>query len=150
MSEEIDLLELPREEWHEMLRAAAELDLVHGGYFRIRTTGVLFYCDPDDAPPGWSGPYNDGSPGMPRALVGEAEVHGQSGTNAVVVRLLVSNWSAMRVVKDAYERGDFRGRYTEFLVAQESAFRGRPEDREWLRIQFQKLRVHAAGSLIGR
>jgi hypothetical protein len=132
-----------------MLQAASELDLVHGGYFRVRPTGVLFYCGPDDAPPGWIGPFNDGNPDMPRALVGEAEVHGQSGSNALVVRLLVSNWAAMKAVKDAYDRGDFRGRYSDFLMAQESAFRGRREERTWLRGQFQKLRLHAAGVIVG-
>jgi hypothetical protein len=148
VSEEIDLISIPREEWQEALQSASELDLVHGGYFRVRPSGLLFYCGPDNAPPGWDGPYNDGSPELPRALVGEAEVHGAGGANQVVVRLLVSNWPAMRTVKDAYERGEFRGRYSEFLVAQERAFRGRPEDREWLRAQFSKLRAHAAGALI--
>lgn len=145
MYPEIDLLTLAPEEWGAMRSAAAELDLVRGGYFRLRGESIFFYCDPDNAPEGWSGEFVDDPP---RALVGEAEVNGANSAGDLEVQLLVSNWDAMREVKQAYDRGDYKGRYFEFLAAQEAAFRGREQDREWLRRQFRRLQSHAAGSLL--
>lgn len=133
-----------------MRHAAAELDLVRGGYFRARPQSILFYCDPENAPEGWSGPFGEGSPEAPRALIGEAEAEGLDAENQRVVRLVVSNWRAMRGVKDAYDRGEYQGRWTQFLLDQESAFRGRPEEREWLRGRFERLRIHAAGQILSR
>jgi hypothetical protein len=147
MDGEIDLVRLPAEEWGEMLAAAAVLDLVHGGYFRARPTGVLFYCSPENQPEGWAQGFPDGSPEMPRALAGEAEVE-ETEAGEVTVRLTVSNWAAVRAVKQAYDRGEFRDRFQEYVMAQEAALRGRSEDRAWLREQFRRLRVHAAGTLV--
>ena len=130
-----------------MLETAAELDLVRGGYFRARPNSILFFCDPDNAPVGWGGAFGEGTPEAPRALVGEAEVNA-SAEDDVEVRLVVSNWGAMKTVKQAYDRGAYRGRWIEFLVDQETAFRGRNEDREWLRRRFERLRAHGRGGLV--
>lgn len=131
-----------------MLAAAAVLDLVHGGYFRAQATGIRFFASPENAPEGWSGEFPDGSPELPRALVGEAEVVGEASENEVIVRLRVSNWAAVRAVKQAFDRGDYRGRFQDFVLDQEAALRGRPEDRTWLREQFDRLRAHARGAII--
>lgn len=145
---EIDLVTVSPEEWRDALAAAAELDLVHGGYFRARDSRIQFYCSPDNAPEGWSGSFGEGSPETPRALVGEAEVASRDEANGVTVRLRVSNWGAVRSVKQAYDQGEFRGRFHEYVMAQEAALRGRPEDRRWLRKQFARLRGHASGKLV--
>jgi hypothetical protein len=131
-----------------MLASAAVLDLVHGGYFRARPTGIQVYCSPENAPPAWPGAFPDGSPELPRALVGQAEVAGEASENLVIVRLVVSNWGAVRAVKQAFERGEYRGRFQDFVLDQEAALRGRPEDRQWLRAQVERLRTHSSGRLI--
>lgn len=132
-----------------MRQAAAELDLVHGGYFRVRPRSVLFYCDPENAPAGWEAPFAEGTPEAPRALVGEAEVRESAGSTLEVC-LVVSNWGAMKAVKRAYDRGEYRGRWSEFVMDQETAFRGREADREWLRERFARLRAHASGNVLER
>jgi len=68
---EIDLLTVSEEDWAAMLAAASELDLVHGGYFRARQAGILFYASPENAPEDWGAAFAEGSPEVPRALVGE-------------------------------------------------------------------------------
>lgn len=143
-----DRLELTDGEWSEIKQAAVELDLVHGGYFRVRTRSILFFCSPENAPEGWSSEFPDGSPDLPRAVVGQVEVAGPSGEDHLVVQFRVSNWTAMRDVKAAFQRGEYRGRFQEYVQAQEDALRGRREDREWLRRQFNRLRTHANGSLL--
>lgn len=148
MQAEIDLVTLSQEEWMEMRRSAAELDLIHGGYFRARPRSILFYCDPENAPESWRGPFTEGTPEAPRALVGEAEVL-DGFPDTVEVRLVVSNWAAMKAVKDAYDRGEYRGRWSDFVMDQETAFRGREADREWLRVRFARLRGHALGNALG-
>jgi hypothetical protein len=148
VSFEIDQLVLPSEEWREMLASAAVLDLVHGGYYRARPTAILFFSSPENAPEGWPGEFPDGSPELPRALVGEVEVVGEAAENLVRVRLRVSNWAAVRAVKQAFDRGEYRGRFQDFVLDQESALRGRAEDRQWLRVQFDRLRAHSRGALI--
>jgi hypothetical protein len=148
MEAEADLVRLSFEEWRDLLAAAVELDLVHGGFFRARGEGIQFFAGPEDAPAGWSAPFGEGSPELPRALVGEAEVLERDGENGVTVRLRVSNWSAARAVKEAYDRGEYRGRFQQYVMAQEAALRGRPEDRAWLRRQVERLRDHAAGMLV--
>ncbi len=145
---EIDLVTLSSGEWRVLLQAAAELDLVHGGYYRSRPGAVLFFAGPDNSPVGWSRDYPDGSPHLPRAAVGQADLYGFEGTETVTVRLSVSNWGAMRAVKQAYDRGEYRGRFEQFLRDQEAALRGRPEDRRWVREQFHRLRAYAHGTLI--
>jgi hypothetical protein len=149
---EIDLVTLSPDEWQEVLAAAAELDLIPGGHFRARDSRLLFYGSPDNAPEGWTGPFNEGSPEMPRALVGEAEVAARDEENGVTVRLRVSNWGAVRGVKQAYDQGEFGcplgDRFQEYVMAQEAALRGRTEDRRWLKRQFARLRSHAAGKLV--
>jgi hypothetical protein len=148
VSPEIDLVTLPAEEWREMLAAASELDLIHGGYFRARAGAILFYCSPEGAPSGWDQGFPDGSPDVPRAYVGEAEVFEHDDALGVTVRLRVSNWAAARAVKQAYDRGEYRGRFAEFVRAQEEALRGRPAHRAWLSEQFHRLRSHASGKLL--
>lgn len=148
MSAEADRIELERDEWDDLLAAAATLDLVHGGYFRARGSTIQFYCCPENAPEGWSDGFPDGSPDLPRALVGEAQATVEPEARRVSVRLLVSNWSAVRAVKQRYDRGEYRGRFERFIQDQESALRGREEDRAWLREQFRRLRGHAAGRIL--
>lgn len=148
MDDEIDLVSLPRDDWSEMLASAAVLDLVHGGYYRARSAIIQFYCGPEDVPEGWAGDFPDGSPELPRALVGEAEGSAFEADGSVTIRLRVSNWGAVRRLKEAYDRGDYRGRFQQFVLDQEAALRGRSEDRAWLKRQFRKLRAHAAGTLI--
>ena len=131
-----------------MLASAAVLDLIHGGYFRARPSGIQVYCSPENAPVGWAGAFPDGSPEVPRALVGQAEVVGEASENLVIVRLVVSNWGAVRAVKQAFERGEYKGRFQQFVLDQEAALRGRPEDREWLHDQVVRLRTHSSGRLI--
>lgn len=130
-----------------MRAAASGLDLIHGGYFRARPASILFYAGPDNAPAGWPYGFPDGAPEAARARVGEAEVVGPEGPNELTVRLTVSNWAALRAV-NAADPGDHPGSYRERVMAQEAAFRGRTEDRAWLREQFRKLRAHAAGKLV--
>jgi hypothetical protein len=118
---EIDLIHLTAEEWREILTAAAELDLVRGGYFRLRPDAIQFFCSPENAPEDWTRGYPEGSPELPRAAVGQAEVVRNEGENAygdadVTVRLIVSNWAAMRAVKRAYDTGEYRGRYEHWRV----------------------------------
>lgn len=148
MELEIDLIELPSEEWREMLAAASVLDLVHGGYFRARSRSILFFCGPESAPADWSAGFPEGSPDLPRALVGQAEVVGPAEPNGVSVRLTVSNWNAVRDVKQAFDRGQFRGNFQDYVLAQESALRGRLEERRWLRAQWERLRTHTSGRLV--
>lgn len=143
-----DLLELTDAEWSEIKQAAVELDLIHGGYFRVRTRSILFFCSPENAPEGWSLDFTDGSPELPRAVVGQVEVAGPSGEKHLLVRFRVSNWTAVRDVKTAFQRGDYRGRFQDYVQAQEEALRGRREDREWLLRQFTRLRTHASGALL--
>jgi len=131
-----------------MLATAAVLDLVHGGYYRARPTAILFFCSPENAPEGWPGEYPDGSPDLPRALVGEVEVAGEVSEKLISVRLVVSNWAAVRAVKQAFDQGEYLGRFQEFVMAQEAALRGRSEDRLWLHAQFDRLRAHSRGALI--
>ena len=148
MSPEIDLVTLPADEWREMLAAASELDLIHGGYFRARPGAIQFFCSPEVGPEGWDQGYRDGSPGAPRAYVGEAELFSSDEAGGITVRLTVSNWAAARAVKQAYDRGEYRGRFAEFVRAQEEALRGRPAHRAWLCEQFHRLRAHAGGKLL--
>lgn len=131
-----------------MLASAAVLDLVHGGYYRAQPRSIRFYAGPDNAPDGWAGGWTDGSPGLARALVGEAEVLEEASESDLCVRLRVSNWGAVRDVKQAFDRGEYRGRFDAFVMAQEAALRGRAEDREWLRREFARLRSHTRGALI--
>jgi hypothetical protein len=80
--------------------------------------------------------------------VGEAEVLGVDEADRVMVRLLVSNWGAMRSVKKAFDRGEYRGRFQQYVMDQEGALRGRREDRVWLCEQFHRLLAHAGGKLV--
>ncbi len=146
---EIELLTLRGEEWRKMLAAAAELDLIRGGYYRSRPQGILFFCSPEHSPVGWEAGFADGSPDLPRGYVGQAEVEGVDGENDIVIRLSISNWTAMRSVKQAWERGEYRGRFEQYVMDQETALRGRREDRRWLRDEFRRLRAYASGDLLG-
>jgi hypothetical protein len=148
MSSEIDQLVLSSEEWREMLASAAVLDLVYGGYYRAQPRSIRFYAGPDNAPEEWAGGWPDGSPGLARALVGEAELLEEASEDDVVIRLRVSNWAAVRDVKLAFDRGEYRGRFEAFVMAQEAALRGRCQDRAWLRREFHRLRSHSRGTLI--
>lgn len=123
-----DVLLLEADEWAAVLDSAATLDLVRGGYYRARGGRILLYCDPENAPAGWQWGFADGSPELPRALVGVAEA-AEPGP-VVQVTLRVENWAALRAGG------------TESLA-------GGPAEREWLRRRFALLRAHAAGTLVG-
>jgi len=149
MHPEIDLITLQGEEWRELLASAAVLDVVHGGYFRARRDAILFFCGPENAPEGWGGGFPEGSPGIPRATVGAAEVvHYEEANDKFTVRLSVSNWAAARDVIRAQERGEYGERHEEFVLAQEAALRGGDPERGWLRRQFERLRRHSDGGLL--
>jgi hypothetical protein len=85
---------------------------------------------------------------VPRALVGEVEVEDSEQANEVTVRLRITNWAAARAVKQAHAAGEYRDRYQQYVLDQEAALRGRAEDRAWLREQVERLRSHAAGTLL--
>lgn len=146
---EIDIFTVPGQEWREMLATASVLDLVHGGYYRARRDAVLFFCGPENAPASWQHGFPEGSPETPRAAVGSAEVvHYEEENDQFTLRLTVSNWGAAREVSHAWERGEYRDRYQEFVLDQEAALRGGDAERAWLREQFARLRRHAGGDLI--
>ncbi len=142
-----DSITMSSEDWSAVQAAAAELDLIHGGYYRVRTNAIAFYCSPENHPEGWSEPYNDGTPEAPRQCVGEAEATDE-GAAAVRVRFVVTNWAGLLTIKLAYDRGAYRDRFTEYVRDQENAIRGRREDRAWIRAQFDRLRTHVSGALV--
>lgn len=144
-----DELVLLPDEWRAIRDAAAELDLIYGGYFRLRPAAIGFYCSPDNHPDGWDVPYTDGSEELPRELVGEAEVATWVEGEPVRLRLAVRNWSGVRAIQKDYDRGRYQGRFPEYVRDQERALRGREEDRDWLRSQFDRLQRHAVGALLG-
>jgi hypothetical protein len=138
-----DQIKLPAPEWREMRVAAAELDLVHGGAYRVRPTSIAFYCSPENHPEGWELPYTDGAPGAPRQFVGQAElVTDDEVSDTVEVRLAVANWSALLAAR---QHPSSPGEEE----ALQAAFRGRREDQAWLRREFARLRAHASGGLVG-
>ncbi len=141
-------LEISADHWDEVRAAAAELDLVHGGYYRATDNGIRFFCGPQNCPLGWDLPFTDGSPELPREFVGDITVMGLTGSEGVRLRLTVANWAAVQAVKRAYDRGEYRGRFQEFVQDQEQALRGRLEDRHWLRVQFERLLRYATGALV--
>lgn len=134
-------------EWRSLRAAAAELDLLHGGAFRARGSRIQFFCSPENAPEEWDLGFPDGSPDVPRACVGEAQAEALGG-GQVRVRLCAANWHALRRVKQAYDQGSYTGRFQEYVRAQQTALRGRPEDMVWLERQFARLRDHASGRLL--
>jgi hypothetical protein len=146
--EPTDTLAVSAAEWRAVRAAAAELDLVHGGYFRLRTAAVAFYCSPENHPAGWDLPFTDGCPETPRQFVGEVEVVTWSESDQVRLRIAVANWAGVQAIKRDYDRGRYQGRFQEYIRDQEEAFRGRSEDREWLRAQFHRLHRHALGALL--
>jgi hypothetical protein len=150
MDSEPDTLTLHYDEWRDLLAAASVLDLMHGGYFRARTREIEFYCGPENAPPGWRFGFAGSNPEQARAAVGVAELLRPLGADGVEIRLRVANWNALREVHSARSRGEYQDRPEELARDEEEALRGRPEEWEWLRRQFRKLREHAAGSLLER
>jgi len=140
---ETDRVYLAAGEWEELLAAAVELDLVRGGYYRAREGVILCYCGPDDPPEGWTHGFAGGSPDLPRALVGQAEVEPGAAPNRTAVRLEVANWAAARAVPRAEGSG-----FPQYVLAQEQALRGTEAERRWLRRAFDRLRHHARGSLL--
>jgi hypothetical protein len=145
---EIDLVTLSADEWDALRAAAAELDLVRGGYYRARPGAILCYAGPENAPEGWASGFPDGSPELPRAHVGAAELVDAGDLDRVLLRLTVANWAAARSVQGVGEAAETAIGYRAFVLAQEAALRGRPEERAWLRRQFERLRRHAAGGLV--
>src|SRR4051812_20196525 len=112
-------------EWRAIRGAAAELDLIHGGYFRLRPAAVAFYCSPENHPAGWDLPYTDGSPEMPREFVGEVEVVTWCESDQVRPRIAVANWAGVQAIKREYDRGRYQNRFHQYIRDQEAAFRGR-------------------------
>lgn len=136
MTAEIELLELDDAVWSSLLDAAAELDLVHGGLYRSRPGEILFYASPGCAPAGWSGDFRSGTDGQPCELLGRAEVWERISDRKLLIRLQGSDWQAARRAGDDPLR-------------QEAALRGDAELKRWLRKQWDRLREHAEGRLIG-
>jgi hypothetical protein len=148
MDSEPETLTLEYDEWRDLLAAASVLDLIHGGYFRARPREIEFYCGPENAPSGWRpGSAEDEGPET-RVTVGVAELVGPIGADGVEIRLRVTNWSALRELRAALARGAYLNRPEQFTRDEEAALRGRPEEWDWLRLQFRKLRDHAAGSIL--
>src|SRR5205823_5379826 len=127
--------------------AAAELDLIHGGYYRLRPGAIAFYCSPENHPLGWDLPYRDGTPEAPRQLVGEVDAEEDEG-GQVSLAVRVANWIAAQAVQRDYDAGRYRDRYPDYVRDQERALHGRPEDAHWIEAQLDRLRRHAAGELI--
>ena len=102
----------------------------------------------ENQPEAWDLPFADGSPETPRQFVGEVEVVTWSESDQVRLRIAVANWAGVQAIKRDYDRGRYQGRFQEYIRDQEAAFRGRTEDRDWLRSQFERLLRHALGSLV--
>jgi hypothetical protein len=148
MQPEVDLVTMTEAEWDDLRAAAAGLDLVRGGCYRVRGETIQFYASPENAPPGWQGGFDEGIPEAPRGLAGKVErIEPHDGSGALL-RLTVENWGAARAISEADRAGDYGGDHTRFVLDQEAALRGRPEERAWLRAQFERLRAHTAGDLL--
>jgi hypothetical protein len=85
---------------------------------------------------------------VPREYVGQAEVVTRDDEGRVRLRVSVANWAGAQAVQRAYDRGQYRGRFPDYVRDQERALQGRPEDHRWLLEQLARLRRHAAGALV--
>ena len=113
-------LEMHRVQWCALRRAARELDVAKGGYWRAYRDGrIAFFCGPESPAPGVPAPVRPGPWLQPRALVGMAVPVDQPG-RWVLVRL--EPWD--EPCADA--------------------------TRVWMARQFERLRDHAEGGLLLR
>lgn len=132
---EIDLVELTEGEWREILAAAAELDLIRGGQFRVRHETILFFASPTSSPLGWRGDYRSGSPDLPRELLGVAELWERPGEDLVVIHLRGCDWQSAREAGGQAQSGA-------------RALTGGEALRDWMRLLWNRLRMYAEGSLL--
>jgi hypothetical protein len=113
-------LEMGRAEWHALRRAARDLDVARGGYWRAYRDGrIAFFCGLDNFPAGLRPSLRKGPWPAPRYLVGMAVASPLSG-----------GWVLVRL--DPWDE-----------PATEST-------RVWLARQFERLRDHAEGGFLRR
>ena len=113
-------LEMDREEWRKLLRAARDLDVAKGGYWRAYPDGrIAFFCGHENSPPGVRVPNRKGPWPEPRSPMGMA-----------VAAPLPGGWVLVRL-----EPWDDPAPDT---------------TRVWLARQFERLRDHAQGGLLHR
>jgi hypothetical protein len=113
-------LEMDRREWCALRRAARDLDVAKGGYWRAYRDGrIAFFCGPKNAPPGVPAPLRRGPWPEPRYLVGMA-----------VPQRTPDGWVRLR------------------LEPWQDAHTGTTQ--VWLARQFERLRDHAEGGLLQR
>lgn len=113
-------LEMDRTEWCALRRAARDLDVAKGGYWRAYRNGrIAFFCSPEHAPPGVPTPARQGPWPEPRYLVGMA-----------VPAPLPGGWVLLNL--ELWDE-----------PAEDAA-------RVWLARQFERLRDYAAGGLLDR
>jgi len=113
-------LEMHRVQWCALRRAARELDVAKGGYWRAYRDGrIAFFAGPECAAPGVPGPTRPGPWPQPRVLVGMAVASAQPG-----------RWVA--VCLEPWDE-----------PAAEAT-------RVWMARQFERLRDHAEGGLLRR
>jgi hypothetical protein len=113
-------LVVDREEWCALRRAARDLDVAKGGFWRAYRDGrIAFFCGPDHPAPGAPDFLRRGPWKEPRHLVGMAVATPLSGG---WVRLRIEPWDEPCS----------------------------PELPVWLARQFERLRDHAEGGLLHR
>ncbi len=113
-------LEMDRADWCALRRAARELDVAKGGYWRAYRDGrIAFFCGPDRPAPGVAVSTRQGPWLEPRSLVGMAVATPRTG-----------GW--VQVCLDPWDEPQA-----------EAA-------RVWLARQFERLRDHAEGGLLLR
>jgi hypothetical protein len=113
-------LVLDREEWCALRRAARDLDVAKGGYWRAYRDGrIAFFCGPDRPAPGAPAVLRRGPWQEPRHLVGMAVGTPLSGG---WVRVRIEPWDEQ---------------FASDLPV-------------WLARQFERLRDHAEGGLLHR
>ena len=113
-------VEMHRVQWGALRRAARDLDVAKGGYWRAYRDGrIAFFCGPECPAPGVPAPVRPGPWPEPRSLVGMAVASPRSG-RWVLVRL--EPWD--EPCADAAH--------------------------VWMARQFERLRDHAEGGLLRR
>src|SRR5215212_10300150 len=113
-------LVLDRREWCGLRRAARDLDVAKGGYWRAYRDGrIAFFCGPEHPAPGVPTPLRKGPWPEPRYLVGMA-----------VAVPLAGGWVQVRL--DPWDQPSVS------------------ESRVWLARQFERLRDHSEGGLLRR
>jgi hypothetical protein len=113
-------LEMDRQEWRALRRAARDLDVAKGGYWRAYRDGrIAFFCGPERPAPGVPTPTRKGPWAEPRYLVGMA-----------VPIPLPGGWVQVQIEPwDEASPGPLR---------------------VWLARQFERLRDHSEGGLLHR